>query len=321
MRRTIITGNGLGMALDPVYFSLNRAIASVWDDPECLSRIQKQLITECLTRQGVGEMPQGEEDLDILHRVVLACQYLLRIGRGDIHWLSDHGSEFPDAIKKFITAVAWYFHYHEHILPCNFVESISGYIQETKSHIATLNYDNLLYQNLIERGVLRGYDSALVDGFHRISGFSCGNLDRKYGRDFGYYLHLHGSPLFIEANAGILKQKQGNAREIPTPHLVLTHVEHKPSVIDSSVLLKTYWCYLDHAIRESEKIIIIGYSGLDDHLNRFIKALCGEKEISIIEWNGAGEREERIAFWSDKLGGKAELMRLDNILDYDDWEN
>jgi len=41
----------------------------------------------------------------------------------------------------------------------------------------------------------------------------------------------------------------------------------------------------------------------------------------MIEWNGAGEREERIAFWSDKLGGKAELMRLDNILDYDDWEN
>jgi len=307
------------MALDPAYFSLEHALTEIWDSTEYLSNEQKGLIAQCLAEQDAGERPQSEDDLDILHRVVTACNYLSSIGEGEIHWLSMHGQAFPNAIRTFITAVAWYFHDHEAKLSDEFLTPLATFIDKTQSHIATLNYDNLLYQELIEREVLRGYDGSLVDGFHR-RGFDEDNLDRKFGRNFGYYMHLHGSPLFIDRGGRIIKQLQGDAEEVSTQHIVLTHVEHKPSVIDASYLLKTYWKYFGSAIRESERILVFGYSGLDAHLNQFIKARANDKEICVIEWSGSGDIDDRLEFWSEELGDVANLQHMDNILEFHDWD-
>lgn len=51
-RKLIIFGNGLGMALDPAHFSLDRALADIWYRPNFLTDIHKQLIERCLQRQG-----------------------------------------------------------------------------------------------------------------------------------------------------------------------------------------------------------------------------------------------------------------------------
>ena len=317
-RSTIIMGNGLGMALDPKYFSLDRALEDVWDKPDFLTDVQKTLITKCLAKQGAVERPKSEDDLDILHRVVVACEYLVGVGEGEIHWLSEYGHEFPEAIRRYLTAVAWYFHYHESSLKDGFLSPLSNYITESKSHLATLNYDNLLYQELIERQVLQGYDGSLVDGFHS-DGFSEKNLQRLYGKDFGYYMHLHGSPLFIEKDGCIIKQHQGKSKEIPTSHLVLTHVEHKPSVIDSSYLLRTYWRYLEKAIQECQRIIIFRYSGRDSHLNRFIRARAEGKSLSIVERAGSGKFKDREEYWRQKMLSDVVLLHLQNVIDFTDW--
>jgi len=315
-RSTIILGNGLGMSLDPDYFSIETAMEKVWNDPSYLTTTEKDLISSCLVEKNC---PNGEDDLDVLHRVVVACEYLAVVVVGKNHWLSIHGQQFPKAIRQYLTGVAWYFHKYDLTINGNFIKSLSGYICKSKSHLATLNYDNLLYQELIERDVLKGFDGALVDGFCK-NGFNEKNLKRKYGNEFGYYMHLHGSPLFINENECIIKQCQGKSKKIPTSHLVLTHVEHKPSVIDNSYLLKTYWLFLRKAIRESKKILLFGYSGQDTHLNRLIKDSSSNKKIGIVEWSGSGEKNKRVEFWENEFGENVELNHLSNILDFSAWE-
>lgn len=46
-RKLIIFGNGLGMALDPKHFSLQRALQDVWDEKDFLFAKQKELIEHC----------------------------------------------------------------------------------------------------------------------------------------------------------------------------------------------------------------------------------------------------------------------------------
>ena len=70
-RKLIIFGNGLGMSIDPNHFSLNRALNDIWDKDNFLTVDQKTLIQNCIDQQ---RAPEGEEELDILHRVVTAWQ-------------------------------------------------------------------------------------------------------------------------------------------------------------------------------------------------------------------------------------------------------
>ena len=326
-RSTIIFGNGLGMALDPDYFTLKSAMSNVWENPDYLTLEQKELITNCLQAQNSwNDFPQSEDDLDVLHVVVNACNFLARVASKDYGWLNDEGERFPSATQLFFALTAWHFHsdHPKHVLPDYFLNPLCRFIENTNSHIATLNYDNLLYQKLIEKNILRGYDEHLVDGFWD-SGFREENLIREQGRQFGYYLHLHGTPLFLDGVMGEevitpldtiarpIKQKQIVAFPAPTKHLVLANVPHKPTIIASSVVLRTYWRYLQLAIKESKKIFIVGYSGLDKHLNEIISDYSEDKDVVIVEWNGTGCQDERINFWKREIKDGIELIQLENM--------
>lgn len=85
-------------------------------------------------------------------------------------------------------------------LPDEFVRPLIAFIQDTRSHVATLNYDALLYRPMISEEILRGYNGELVDGFQEQRGFplpliqttaaispgsSGGGLFDQYGRAIG----------------------------------------------------------------------------------------------------------------------------------------
>ena len=322
-RSTLIVGNGLGMALDPDFFHLDYAMEEVWKRPHYLSRSQKNQIRRCLDAQGIHDRPHGEDDLDVLHLAVLACRLLQSIASPQVRWLTQTALRFPLTIEKYITSVAWHFHhFHGDALPEPFIDSLASYLADTRSHIATVNYDNLLYQKLIEVGILHGYDGPLVDGFYVNQGvFRANQLERIWGNNFGYYLHLHGSPLFIDNHGVPTKQRQGFGDEnIPTPHLVLTRVKHKRSVIANSYLLTTYWDYFERGLSESKRILIFGYSGLDTHLNEVITKYSRGREIIVIEWSGAGSKKSRSAYWRQQLKVRVGLILMENILEFTDWE-
>lgn len=319
VRKTLVFGNGLGMALSPKHFSLDSAIGEVWENAMYLDEPSKKLIRDCLPVEG-SERPRGEEDLDVLQLVLSACELLSRIGRSRIHWLSEQGLVFPLAVRKFIQQVALHFHRCGLGLPETFIKPLAAFLTETKSHVAMLNYDNLLYQPLIREEILSGYEGALVDGFWE-SGFAAENLDRRWGKTFGYYLHLHGSPLFVDQPNKIIKLSQSNAEraiEGVSSHIVLTHFKHKPTVISASEVLSAYWQKLEKALFESEEIIIIGYAGADVHLNAVLQQ-ADKIPIRVVEWDGAGSEQNRQSFWKKLLSCDVRLVQMKTILDFDDW--
>ena len=317
-RKTLIFGNGLGMALDPEFFSIDKAIGKIWDG-EALDQVSKDLICQCLPGEE-PDRPHGEDDIDVLQLALSACDFLNIVSYGKTHWLTDDGQGFPLTVRKLFYSVAMSFHGFQGALPAGFTDSLVKFLLQTKSHVATLNYDNLLYQPLIERKVLRGYSGALVDGFHG-TGFQPDNLERKFERTFGYYLHLHGSPLFIDRNGQTLKLQQRELVEGDTvsSHIVLTHVDHKPTVISASHLLVAYWQYLLQAFSESEEIILVGYSGADKHLNTLLLRSARDIPIRIVEWNEAGNEAERMQFWGESLKREITLIQLHSIFEFEEW--
>lgn len=318
-RKLIIVGNGLGMALDPAHFSLDAALADIWNREGFLSPEQKSLIERCLGRLGA---PEGEHELDQLHRAVTYCKELNQIGVGEEHWLTEDGQKFPGITAQYIHKVATKLHNYGGVLPPDFEAALVTFVKETKSHVATLNYDKLLYNSLIDNNVFGPYNNTyLVDGMIG-AGFSADALERRFGRTYGYYLHLHGSPLFVNHGERVVKLSRDdltlNVNEA-SEHIVLTHVKHKPSVIAASHVLSTYWDYLRFALSEVEEVILFGYSGLDDHLNILLRPYLKAIRLRVVEWSGAGDQATRGTYWRNTLGHVDEVNRLDNITGFDQW--
>jgi hypothetical protein len=214
--------------------------------------------------------------------------------------------------------VATHLHNSAEQLPEGFANPLIEFLNATRSHVATLNYDRLLYDTMLDNRVLRGYDGALIDGVID-NGFSPEHLERKYDKRFGYYLHLHGSPLFYNRERNIFKFTRAAIATEPdecSSHIVLTHVKHKKSVIAASPILSAYWEYLHFALNESEEVILVGYSGLDIHLNQLLKLQARTQRIRVVEWNGSGHD---LAYWQRQLGRVDEVVDLPNILSFTDW--
>lgn len=334
-RKTLIFGNGLGMALDPEFFSLSRTIKRVWAAADLLHHDQRDLISRCLIKP-MGSAPESEDELEHLQLALNACETFESLPQGADRWLTLQARGFPEAVRRFLHAVACGFHSKqpEHVLPKGFLAPLIEFVRSTKSHVATLNYDSLLYRPMIDEGLLAPLyrNTTLVDGMQDERGFHHANLERRFSNDFGYYLHLHGSPLYIEADgeweAKITKKSLGvraSDNDKVGRHLVLTHFKHKPAVIDRSVVLSAYWNKLAEALQESAEALLVGFSGLDKHLNRVIRN-AGCERIRVVEWEGAGSKVDRQCFWRQELTGpkkgvhlQLQLIQLPSILSFTDW--
>ncbi|GAB2207496.1 hypothetical protein ROS1_43130 [Roseibium sp. ROS1] len=331
MRSLYIFGNGLGMAISPEAFNLTNALIDVWDDGT-LEHEQKALISACLPAD--VQKPTSEEQLAKLQDTVNACEILLSIrDTGAGHWLSEEGRKFPDAVYKVTYAVARKMYLAKHMtggnvgssceIPSEFIAPFIERVKATGSHVATLNYDGLLSKALQEAGVLGGESPVLLHGFVQ-SIFDRTHLFRRKGYG-GWYLHLHGSPLFTGKPGGKpCKISESTIRRKIAPkhvgrHLVLTHFTHKPRIISTSEILSIYWEFLQMALDESQRIVIFGYSGNDTHLNRLISQTRAKKDTIVVDWLGSGSAAVRQAFWNDQLGGDVQLHLLEDVFMFEDW--
>jgi len=287
-----------------------------------------------------GKIPRSEAELEDHHKVLSACRHLITVG-SSLNCLSDIGKKFPNIYQNFIYQVAKYFYDYEvdsknavFNIFNSFIENLISYINEVnRCHIATLNYDKLLYKNLIERDILKGYDGCLVDGIYKYSsGFRPENLIPFSYHDFGWYMHLHGSPAFNTQADGTINKCSSN--EMPETfttddsqhnHIVLANTESKPYIIANSKLLDWYFNFFVTALAESNVLILFGYSGCDKHINFEIKKRLSNKkppQIIIIEWNGNSNENERQIFWKKELcpdnckNNPLKLKRMENILNY-----
>ncbi|NHB65157.1 hypothetical protein G5T41_02595 [Acinetobacter sp. GFQ9D192M] len=322
-RKLLIFGNGLGMAIDANHYSLTNALNTVWhDDSLWNDTVHRELIQNCIP---TGQAPQTEEELDKLYLVSTSCDYLNdypNTANGE-HWLSNYGQEFTQATQEYIHTVASHLFASTHALPTAFKTALINFVRNTKSHVATLNYDKLIYQEFIQAGICNGFYGQLVDGFTDGNGFNSSNLVRMYDNNFGYYMHLHGCPLFEDVGNVTRKRRIPQISSInsfPSKHIVLTHIPHKPSVIAASNVLAIYWRYLVLSIHEAEEIILFGYSGLDTHLNELLKLHASTKAKKVIEWDGGGQTDQqRQQFWDGELGSNVNLQRMPDITQFTAW--
>jgi len=331
MRKLFIFGNGLGMAIAPDEFNLNAVMSSAWTSGQ-LTETQKKLMLACLPDG--AKMPTSEEQLAKLQEIVAACEVLLGIPPTKIgHWLSQHGQDFPNAVQQFGFEVArrMFVAKHSHgenigkrcCLPEDFASSLANRIIETQSHVATLNYDGLLSSAFGASNILHN-DNTLRDGFVDQK-FDKRNMFRHKEKG-GWYLHLHGCPLFVDRDKSRPHKLSPESIEKPGRiiknvgrHIVLTHVTHKKYIISASEILTTYWEFLKRALDESEEIMIFGYSGNDTHLNQLIAQKRGSKLVRVVEWLGAGFEDIRGPFWANQLGGEVNLILKEDVLTFRDW--
>lgn len=332
MRKTIVFGNGIGMALAPDAYFLPAVMNEVWEHPS-LDDAQRGLIVACLAEGTVR--PTREEELETLQNVVTACETLVGVpGASRDHWLSEAGRHFPDAVHRlsFLAARQMYLAAYrtgpEKGKPCelppDFTAALVDMVKRTSSHVSTLNYDGLLSKPFAAAGLLGTSDGLLLDGFNE-GRFDRNNLFRKRGLG-SWYLHLHGCPLFADREKTkpykltekYLSYPKASLKNLGR-HLVLTHHIHKLNKIQSSPILQTYWEFLERAFEESDEIILFGYSGNDLHLNRQVAQQRVSKSVRVVEWLGAGTKAFRKKFWADQLGGEVALNLMEDVLSFTDW--
>lgn len=196
----------------------------------------------------------------------------------------------------------------------------------SRSHIATLNYDELLYRAFIGTEAFKGY-GCLLDGF--VPDFHSSHLDRYTPSRQSFYLHLHGSPLYYSNSSGDLRK--ASLSSLPaieghsSTHLVLTEVKHKMSVIGSSPILQEYWRRLEEAMKEVDGLVLFGYGGGDVHLNNLVEQYFQNKTVEIVErarpeYGTTAGKNQRFAFWKNALDvEKICAFWLDNILEHRNW--
>lgn len=332
MRKLLLFGNGLGRSLDNDYFSLARALQHAWDSPDALSDAQKLLINKCLPgdliESSLSIAPKSEAELDRLQVVLACCDEIRKYEASNgPSWLTAEGRQFPEAIRSYIHHAASYFHESPCALPSSFSGPLKSFILSSRSHVATLNYDELLYRAFVNTDIFRRFE-CLIDGF--VPDFNKANLERNYPQRQAFYLHLHGSPLYYSAPAdgSLLKGSMSSIRRLKghsSTHLVLTHVKHKATVINASPILKEYWSRLEEAMKEVEGIVIFGYGGGDDHLNDLIREYFLGKQVEVVERVYAPDIPgnpgySRYAFWEERIGISPLIWSLENILSHSWWD-
>lgn len=297
---------------------------------------------------------ENDKLLATINTLCLLTDFIKLLAEGtDIDLLSPEGKELKEIVNDFVKRISVYFHRYtgDRNIFKLFCKKLSDYMKKLKEprkeiiHVATLNYDNLLYEEfnnleIFGKKTLAGEKPnifgtcLLADGFTRKHDpksnliFDINNLEPKQGHVYGYYLHLHGSPLLIseEGQKDIIKLERNKLNEFYSnnkkhffPHVVLNSYSQKEFNIKASPILRDYMNCFKKAIDESEYITLLGYSGLDDHINEIIKGEIKNKILKIVEYKDPKESPgERLNFWRERFTNfKTEnLIRLSCILDY-----
>ena len=351
-RKLIIFGNGIGMALSPDDFSLRSVMPKVWQgartngDP-ILSQAQKQLIAGCI--EGVEEESGPSEEAQLMGAQVAQFGHELITKAVETEkqnqWFTYEALNYPQAISKYVYEVARQLDSNSKTFQkdpslIEFLNGLVPFISKTKSHIATLNYDTLLYSAFNDGHTVNGLHyqlcmgtpslTTLNDGFRK-SGFSEEHFERQQSHwRFGYYLHLHGSPLIIgEAQNPKKLGRNRIKKHIPqnAHHIILSDGSMKPLLIQRSEVLSLYWHMLESTTEEIGEIIVFGYGGGDEHLNTFLRK--SGKPILIVEYADPELSDsDSEALWEKRIGAKSvviegetsfTLERMDNILSFSDW--
>ncbi len=327
----ILIGNGINCAaVDDDSFNLKTGMEYSWEQIQ-----QNKDLVELIKDITGKSKPETEEQLKAIQENILAINSIKQAQaklhptlRGDF----ENAEIFKNDYSKYLLDVAKYFYNKSLDLQNNnkykaFLNNLATFIKEnhsqnSRTNIATLNYDAGLYQGLLALGIMKEYydTTCLVDGFwsQKKGGFKDSNLVRKESNtnNFGWYLHLHGSPIFYSDKDNIHKAKLEEVDKFTAEHLILCSPSQKYETIMYSELLSEYLHYFKQAVVEAKNIIVIGYGGDDLHINDIISNFVQDNaKIIIIVGSKQGEALRYWQQWQPKFAVKNLYNELENVLD------
>jgi len=152
------------MALDQEQFSLKNAMARVWTENNHLTDQEKAIIGSL---EGIDsiEGPKSEDDL-ISAQTALGFLTSFRNSLGEealTSWFTSDALNYPETINKYIIEIAYDLYCYK--IPKyklglwgTFLDNLVLHIEQTRSHIATLNYDDLLYDPIVSGHTISNTD-------------------------------------------------------------------------------------------------------------------------------------------------------------------
>ena len=137
-RSILITGNGIGLALDQNFFSLQNGLESVWNNTEHLSSDHKDLILSAIEGTTDEIPPSSEDQLDKLQVAIVATEFLSNFEVNGTPWISEPAKELPTTFRKYIHEVALHFQRSGKMLPDSFVEPLAKFIKDSLTYTLRL---------------------------------------------------------------------------------------------------------------------------------------------------------------------------------------
>tara|TARA_R110002049_G_scaffold44333_3_gene129827 strand:+ start:62841 stop:63386 length:546 start_codon:yes stop_codon:yes gene_type:complete len=141
----------------------------------------------------------------------------------------------------------------------------------------------------------------------------------------GWFLHLHGSPLFVTREGVPKKITRAKLHEYVgenSVHIVLTNADSKPSIIENSPILSLYWKKLETLLRDAEKITLFGYGGGDKHLNQLI-GINTTAKLRVVTRKEVDTQQELETRWRRRLRATQDqpldVVEIESLLDFRDW--
>lgn len=302
----ILVGNGINLATCENCFKLKEGMAYAW------GKIDKKL--RDFIRAISQHKPDAEKQLRSIQDNIFTINKMRSINEKLHHLLKSELKEikkFRADYNKYLTLIADYF-FQQSIISLDagkyskLLDNLENFIREnhsenSRTHIATLNYDAALYLGLLRKDILRdSYDDThLSDGFsgkkHNIK-FKEENLYRH--NSYGWYMHLHGSPLFYAIEDSTYKDHIEDyiGDDKNRNHIIACCPSQKYETIFQSEILRTYIDCFKRAITEAKNIILIGYSGNDVHINDMLSLFSTEGSKLIVI-----DHKNRREYWEKKL--------------------
>lgn len=333
----IFIANGLGLAIDDRHFQLSSGIRNAIDQMEKdeLKDLIKFSFPENIEDKDFdlsAHYTENNEKLAYINMVSMLTR-MIKTASGDVKekLVSEELATLSSAVNSFIFRVADYYNdtnvssmkvYGEQFVP--FADNLCRFIYNRKAHVATTNYDDLLYryflnadvsvgQNRTEKIMHPGKDTTLIDGFNREKGELLYNPPKT--TNSSWYMHLHGSSRFYSQynSTRIRKSFQLTSFANYVPHVILNHFDLKAFQISTNHMLNDYFSKFKEVAKKTKEIYVIGYGGEDKHINDVFNGLPKTNFIVVDHADDLENRE-----WIEHLRRRHKLILRggQNILNY-----
>jgi SIR2-like domain len=300
-----LIGNGLGRAFNNDDFATEKILERLRDDPTKMEAKTRDFFQKvCLrgfptSEEQLGNLELLEEAFNLIDDFSFKAYFCDHFKNNDVLIDDEFRKKFKTYfsnlksafLKEVYNSAKKLLEGHEDFKSC--MNKFCKFIENNNVTIATLNYDTLIYSFLL-KNKFDYFSDNYTDGFKikkdketeriKLNKFSSHFLAELLSGEKKRipYLHLHGSTIFTLDNGDVIKE---HWKYLPSDKknnlVILTSKKRKIQNIYSAPQ-NLFHCYSRRFFEElsqANQLIIFGYGGNDDYLNKDIGYILSKRHI------------------------------------------